>query len=354
MMSTLTKSYSPLSFLNDALFDRNAANFWLQKINPLWSVHQPLGRIVRKEKAAQGMVSLTLQCNRHVQMGRAGQHHPVFVKINGRRYERSYSVHQLDAQHVVLTVKQVDGGKVSQWLTEQSRPGDLIELGQPYGDMQLPEQSQPLILLAAGSGITPMLSLIEAWVKQSKPHIPSIQLLYWVRQPEEAAFQSRFAQLAKNNPAFNFQIFYTGQNDQRLNAEHLAQIGAVEQSVVYACGPSGFVTTAADLFAQAATFKSEAFSLSPSLSAEVGLVNITLLQSQKTVTIPKGQSILLGLEQMNLKPQHGCRMGICNKCVCHKVQGATRHLVNGAENTEPGNALKICVNAAQTDLVIDL
>ena len=354
MMSTLTKSYSPLSFLNDVVFDRNAANFWLQKINPLWSVHQPLGRIVRKEKAAQDMVSLTLQCNRHVQMGQAGQHHPVFVKINGRRYERSYSVHQLDAQHVVLTVKQVDGGKVSQWLTEQSRPGDLIELGQPYGDMQLPEQPQPLVLLAAGSGITPMLSLIEAWAKQTQACIPAIQLLYWVRQPEEAAFQRRFAQLAQNHPAFSFQIFCTGQNDQRLNAEHLAQIGPVEQSAVYACGPSGFVTTAADLFAQAAVFKSEAFSLSPSLSADVGLVNITLLQSQKTVAIPKGQSILLGLEQMNLKPQHGCRMGICNKCVCHKVQGATRHLVNGAENTEPGNALKICVNAAQTDLVIDL
>ena len=127
-----------------------------------------------------------------------------------------------------------------------------------------------------------------------------------------------------------------------------------EQSTVYACGPSGFVSLAEELFSQAVLFKGEAFSLSQADSSDTGFVNITLLQSEKTVAIPKGQSILAGLEQMNLKPKHGCRMGICNKCACNKVQGSTRNLVNGVESTEPGNLLKLCVNSAQTDLVIDL
>jgi hypothetical protein len=47
-------------------------------------------------------------------------------------------------------------------------------------------------------------------------------------------------------------------------------------------------------------------------------------------------------------------MGICNKCVCNKVEGSTKNLVNGGQNSEPGNLLKICVNSAQSDLVIDL
>ena len=87
---------------------------------------------------------------------------------------------------------------------------------------------------------------------------------------------------------------------------------------------------------------------------DIGFVNVTLTQSNKVVSIPKGQSILAGLEQQNLKPTHGCRMGICNKCVCNKAEGATKNLLNGAQNSEPGNALKICVNSAQSDLVIDL
>ena len=47
-------------------------------------------------------------------------------------------------------------------------------------------------------------------------------------------------------------------------------------------------------------------------------------------------------------------MGICNKCTCHKAQGATKNLVNGLGNTEPNNLLRICVNSAQTDLIIDI
>ena len=47
-------------------------------------------------------------------------------------------------------------------------------------------------------------------------------------------------------------------------------------------------------------------------------------------------------------------MGICNKCACNKAEGSTKNLVDGSQNNEPGNLLKICVNSAQTDLVIDL
>lgn len=79
-----------------------------------------------------------------------------------------------------------------------------------------------------------------------------------------------------------------------------------------------------------------------------------MTQSNKTVAIPKGQSILASLEHQGIKPNHGCRMGICNKCACNKAQGATKNLLNGAANNEPTQLLKICVNSAQSDLVIDL
>ncbi len=62
----------------------------------------------------------------------------------------------------------------------------------------------------------------------------------------------------------------------------------------------------------------------------------------------------MALEQQNIKPKHGCRMGICNKCACTKAQGSTQNLLNGSANHEPAQLLKICVNSAQSDLVIDL
>lgn len=121
----------------------------------------------KKEFVAHDTVSLTLKCNRLVKMGAAGQHHPVIVEIAGRRYERTYSLTQIDAEHLRLTVKKVADGIVSNWFIAESKIGDVFELGQPYGDMQQNIQTPKLIMLAAGSGITPMLSLITA-IKQSQ------------------------------------------------------------------------------------------------------------------------------------------------------------------------------------------
>lgn len=355
-MYTTAKKKSPFNFVLNAIVEPRDADFWLQKINPLWSVYQPLGQIVAKQQSAQDMISLTIQVNRHFKMGQAGQHHPVFVVVDGIRYERTYSLTVLDEQHVLLTVKKVAEGKVSTWLVEQAQVGDIIEFAAPYGEMQVPKTTAPLVLLAAGSGITPMYSLLEHLVKTKQINDQAVHLLYWVKTPQDAAFTEKLKTWAEQYSQFTFDVFYTQAEPTaaRLNVEHAASIAQIEQSTVYACGPSGFVQKAEQIFEKAALLHTEAFSMTPISSADIGFVNITLTQSNKVLTIPKGQSILASLEQQNLKPKHGCRMGICNKCACNKVEGSTQNMVNGTQNTEPGNLLKICINSAQSDLVIDL
>ncbi len=356
-MQAIEKRNSLFNSLTQAIFDKEMANFWLQKVNPLWSVKHGLVQIVKKEFVAHDMVSLTLKCNRLVKMGVAGQHHPVIVEIAGRRCERTYSLTQIDAQHLRLTVKKVADGIVSNWFISESKIGDVFELGQPYGDMQQNIKTSNLTILAAGSGITPMLSLITAIKQSQQLDKVQVQLLYWVKQRSDAAFVEYFEKVAQQYPNFNYQVFYTQEtpNDERLNTEHLALVDDVENSTIYACGPSGFVATVEQLFEKAPAVLTEAFSLTNESSADdIGYVNVTLTQSNKVIAIPKGQSILVSLEHEGLKPTHGCRMGICNKCVCNKSQGSTRNLLNGSENTEPSQLLKICVNSAQSDLVIDL
>lgn len=354
-MHVLQKLKMPLNALSNSVVDQHAINFWIQKLNPVWSVNQPLGKIVHKEAAAQDMLSLKIQVNRLFKFGEAGQHHPVYVVVKGIRYERSYSLTRVDSQHVLLTVKKVNAGKVSTWFAEQAQVGDVIEFGRPFGDMILPQSANPLILLAAGSGITPMLSMLESLSAKGELSAP-VSLWYWVKTEQDIAFQQRFEALAAKHSNFSFQVYATQAQPAaaRLNKSYLTDLKNLENSTVYCCGPSGFVSTAEQLFAQAKEFKGEAFSMSLVDQSDIGFINVTLTQSKKIVSIPKGQSILVGLEQQNIKPTHGCRMGICNKCACNKVEGSTKNLVNGARNTEPGNLLKICVNSAQTDLVIDL
>ena len=355
-MQAIEKRASLFNSMAQSVMNSHDANFWLQKINPLWSMNQPLAKVVKKQIVAKDMVSLILQCNRHVQRGVAGQHHPVTVEIAGRHYERTYSLMQLDADHLCLTVKKVDQGLVSSWLVDQSQTGDILRLGQPYGEMQQQVQTPKLLLLAAGSGITPMLSLIEAFCQSRQLKAISVQLMYWVKTHEDAAYAEYLKEVAENFTNFTYQIFYTQEQDQRLNPSHVNQLKSLNETTVYACGPSGFAATAETLFKHVASIQTEAFSLSQfDIDAtDTGFINVILTQSNKTLAIPKGQSILSSLEQQGIKPKHGCRMGICNKCACSKVQGSTKNLLNGSANHEPSQLLKICVNSAQSDLVIDL
>ena len=355
-MQAIEKRASLFNSMAQSVMNSHDANFWLQKINPLWSMNQPLAKVVKKQIVAKDMVSLILQCNRHVQRGVAGQHHPVTVEIAGRHYERTYSLMQVDADHLCLTVKKVDQGLVSSWLVDQSQTGDILRLGQPYGEMQQQVQTPRLLLLAAGSGITPMLSLIEAFCQSRQLKAISVQLMYWVKTHEDAAYAEYLKEVAENFPNFTYQIFYTQEQDQRLNQSHDNQLKSLNETTVYACGPSGFAATAETLFKHVASIQTEAFSLSQfDIDAtDTGFINVTLTQSNKTIAIPKGQSILSSLEHQGIKPKHGCRMGICNKCACTKAQGATKNLLNGSANHEPSQLLKICVNSAQSDLVIDL
>ena len=355
-MQAIEKRVSLFYSVAQSVITNHDANFWLQKINPLWSMNQPLAKIVKKQIVARDTVSLILQCNRHVQRGVAGQHHPVTVEITGRHYERTYSLMQVDADHLCLTVKKVDQGLVSSWLADQSQTGDILRLGQPYGEMQQYIQTPKLLLLAAGSGITPMLSLIEALCQSQQLKTLPVQLMYWVKTHEDAAYAEYLKEVAENFANFTYQVFYTQAQDQRLNQVHVDQLGNLDNTTVYACGPSGFAAMAESLFNHAAAIQTEAFSLSQfdTDATDTGFINVILTQSNKTLAIPKGQSILSSLEQQGIKPKHGCRMGICNKCACSKVQGSTKNLLNGSANHEPSQLLKICVNSAQSDLVIDL
>lgn len=359
-MDVLQRKNQALDFLSQSVFEKNVVNFWAQKFNPIWSTHQMLGQITKKQAIAKDMMTLTIRCNKRMNFGLAGQHHPVIVEIAARRLERTYSLNRIDDEHVELTLKKVPQGAVSTWLCDVAQIGDVIEFGKPYGEMLcVTHPEKDVILVAAGSGITPMYSMIYDLAKTGQLKHYRLKLLYWAKGSEDVAFQTFFEKTAAQYPQFSYEIFCTqgdsnGIAADRLNEHHVDICGDLHDTAVFACGPSGFVNSACELFHAARLFKSEAFTLSPVEVSDTGTVTITLTKSQKLLEVPRGISLLDALEKANEKPVAGCRMGICNKCSCHKVSGVTQHLVNKSEHSEPGSALRICINSAKSDLILDL
>lgn len=357
----------PLQRLIRPFVNPGTLDYWAQHLSANWSWDRPLAQVVSRHVEARDTVTLTLKPNRHVVWPKPGQHINVSVEVNGRRQTRSYSPTRIDARGGTLdiTVKHVPAGLVSSQLCQRTQAGDMVELGEPFGQMTW---SAPIggkwLLLAAGSGITPMISLIrQAKALNSRA---DIVLIYAARQRADLCFMTELQEWSRGNPQFRTQILLSRES-QLLSHEMGGRLDAsVIQSVitdlptrqVLACGPAGFVDTAQALTeTRAQQFLAEAFTppvMATSADEPLQTVNIVLQQSGRTVAVSTGQALLPALEAHGLQVPHGCRMGVCNSCSCDKVEGTTRNLQSGDLDNEPHSAVRLCVSSARTDLTLDL
>lgn len=339
----------PIPWLSEGFFD-----FWSTRVHPLWTLRRPLARLVARHKVSADAVTLELQPNRHFHGVQAGQHVNLGAELDGRLTTRSYSPVLLENGRLAITVKRIAGGKLSQYLSEQARIGEVFALGQAFGEMLLPATPPPkLLMLAAGSGITPMRSLLRQLDTQGMQG--SVDLIYWVRQREQLCFIDEFKAIAARHPSFRLHLAVTGEGAARVDSHELDCLGDLRAAHVLACGPGGFANAArARLQDQVAHFDSEAFSVPQLAEVEQGSVQIQLLKTGRTLTVPRGLALLPALEAAGIKPASGCRMGICNTCVCGKASGITRHTVTGDYTSEPSVPLKLCVSSASTDLTLEL
>ena len=347
-------------FVSAPVFD-----FWAQRLDPTWSWERPLARITAHAPAAADAVTLQLKPNRHWAGALPGQHVNLTADIDGVRITRSYS---LDAPvdrdgRITITVKGVDGGRMTRHLLDPARRGDVVGISAGFGDLVLPaEAGGPWLLLAAGSGITPLMALVRQLAGQGMP-VP-VTLVYWARSRDGLCFAEELRALAARHPGFQVRFVLTREAPEaadeaggRIDAALLdALVPDLAIRQVYACGPGGFVATAnALLDGRVPLLRSEAFTPPPRpASDDDGSVAVTLARSGRALQLPRGVPLLEALEAQGLKPKHGCRMGICNTCACGKATGTSRDLRSGATSDEPAMALRLCVSSAVSDLVLDL
>ena len=341
-----------------------ALAFWAGRLAP--GMDAGRARVLERRRESADAVTLVLQPGRGWGGFQPGQHVSIGAEIDGRRVRRSYSptvIPRADGR-IAITVKRVAGGKLSAYLCDDITVGAWLDIGPAFGEMTLPAQPEaPLLFLAAGSGITPLISMTRALAAGGTP-VP-LTLLYWARRRDELCFVDELRGLAREHADFDVHFLLTGdaasekdESEGRIDAAQLASfVPDIVQRRVLACGPGDFVEAARALAApQALAFDSEAFT-PPRITDDSdtsGNVQVTLAASQRVLTLPRGSSLLEALEAAGLTPAHGCRMGICNTCACGKRSGSTRHLQTGALEHEPVTALRLCVNRAATDLVLDL
>jgi ferredoxin-NADP reductase len=191
---------------------------------------------------------------------RAGQHVDVRLTAeDGYRTERSYSIASApETPQLSLTVERLDSGEVSPYLADELRAGDTLELRGPIGGYFVWEARDggPLLLLAGGSGVVPLMSMLRHRAAAAGPASPAgaARLLYSARTQDEVIYRDELAALAARDPSLDVRFTLTREPSpawsgfrRRIDAEMLAEFAwpPSERPQVFVCGPTPMVEAVA-------------------------------------------------------------------------------------------------------------
>jgi ferredoxin-NADP reductase len=191
---------------------------------------------------------------------RAGQHVDVRLTAeDGYQAERAYSIASAPGEPLAITVELVDDGEVSPWLTQEARPGDLMEVRGPIGGYFVwePGLGAPLLLAAGGSGVVPLRSMLRERSRAGSS-VP-VRLLYSSRSLDDMIYRNELDAapagvevihtLTRSQP--RGWTGYARRVDKRMLTEvawPAAPPDGASKPLAYVCGPTSFVeAVAADL-----------------------------------------------------------------------------------------------------------
>lgn len=342
------------------LNDVEAINDFLGQTNPLWSLNRVKARLIKIVQETPDARSFMFQTNRLWNSHRAGQHVVLELEIKGVRTYRTYTVSSQPARDKTfsITVKRQPGGKVSNWLHDQLRPGDIINVSLAAGDFVLPAAAPDwLLLLSAGSGITPVMSMLRQLL--ASDYAGHVVFLHICRTRQDEIFGAELRRLASEWSNLELRILHdseTGLVDAAL-LKKLVPDYALRST--YLCGPPAFMQMVRELWTREGLSERlafEYFGTPPARTGNAGELKAEILCARSgTQFETRGvQPLLVEAENAGLKPAYGCRIGICRTCQCRKKSGTVENLLTGAISSEPNQVIQLCVSAARSNIELDL
>lgn len=335
---------------------------YIELVNPLWTRHVLMARVEGVVDETADTRTLTLRPGRDWRSHRAGQFVRLGVPIDGKRHTRTYSISSAPARNdgcITVTVKAIEGGRVSQHLVRHVKVGAYLPLGEPQGEFVMPD-SMPVhpLFITGGSGITPVMSMLRSYVLEYEV-MPDAAHMHYAPHAGDVIFGAELEGLAASQPHYSLKRYFTRAGDVHFNAAQLeACCPDWREREVWACGPASLLDAVEAHWAQAGLshmLHVERFRARIAIAQAGGGEGRVTFAGSKVEAASDGVTSLLRIaEDAGLNPPHGCRMGICHGCNTTLVHGCVRDLRNGALIAEPGDTVQVCVCSAVGDVELAL
>lgn len=313
-----------------------------------------------------------------------GQFLTIKATVGGESIRRAYSLctHPKADPYPAVTIKKMEGGKMSNWMLENAKPGMAIESMPPIGNFVFQphtEKKRWFMLYAAGSGITPIISIAKGILLHEPQSF--VSLLFGSRNQDLIIFKEKLEDLRLKFPS-RFKLVHTlsqpkegwfghvGRISEPIiqdTLEYLKPVSPFTETQVFMCGPQDMMDHISTILQGQGVKKEhihrESFSSSvdditkqanlEKLPPEERKVIIHLDGDRHEVTVPPGTTILEAALDADVDMPYSCQSGLCTacrgKCLSGQVQMDEREGLSD-EEIEEGYVLT-CVGHPLTDNV---
>jgi ferredoxin-NADP reductase/MOSC domain-containing protein YiiM/ferredoxin len=282
-----------------------------------------------------------------------------------------------------ISVKREEHGAASQFLHTRVRAGDTLEVAAPRGTFTLRPGQEPVLLISAGVGATPVLAMLHALAAAQSSR--DIWWLHSSRSRADEPFAAESRALLAALPTAHRHICYSnpGPDDVqgrdydtagRLTPPVLAALDLPRDADAYLCGPTAFMADISAALAaagfQAARIRTEVFGAGPSQTPGIAPVparpphppagqpgtgpQVTFARSDLNARWDTGYGSLLEFaEACDVPVRWSCRAGVCHTCETAVISGTVRYDPAPVDDPADGSIL-ICCSQPGDDLVLDL
>lgn len=242
------------------------------------------------------------------------------------------SAPELD-DHLVVTVKRVAGGTVSNWICDHLEPGHEVEVLPPSGRFTPRSLDADLLLFAGGSGITPIMSIARSVLDRGSG---SAVLVYANRDDRSVIFADRLRELSARHPD-RFTVVHLLESVEGLpTVARLRGLAApfAGRDRAFVCGPGPFMDAVTLALAEAgmprervvverfASLSGDPFAAAVvEVSEDAASLTVTLDDERHELAWPRGTHLLDLLLAAGLAAPFSCREGACSACACRVVSG---------------------------------
>ncbi|HEX3353613.1 MAG TPA: MOSC and FAD-binding oxidoreductase domain-containing protein [Terriglobales bacterium] len=340
---------------------------------------------IHKESANVTSFVLTPIDGRPFPLCRAGQFVVVRLLVDPGKPPvlRSYSLSDLPAaDHFRISVKSELNGIASSFLCSRAQEGDLLDVSAPRGSFTLRPSQIPVVLLSAGVGATPVMSMLHSLVAERSPR--EIWWIYGARNRADHPFAEESRSLLKQLSRGRGYVVYSRPTATdragtdfdapgHIDTALLERIGVSEGSNFYLCGPSSFLTNMRDSLKSwggvAENVHTEIFgaleAITPGMAQVVHTPHlpqgppgsgppVSFARSGITAAWdPKFTSLLELAEACDVPVRWSCRTGVCHTCMTGLIGGSVTYNPEPLEKPAPGNVL-VCCSQPNAGVTLDL